>query len=342
MRYLPLFIYCCLVASCGPDEPARDSRPSFLFVLADDLAYGDLGSYGNPSARTPRLDTLAAGGLRFTDHYLADTDPAINRAALLTGRRSAIPPADSTFVQRLAQVGYRTAAFGNWPSVDAEQPADPTAAALRFLAEPGAAPFVLLLHYPATASPAAVDAAVGQLVDQLRASQLVDRTLLVCSGGQAPVIDPGSPDRNGPLRGDGTDLYEGSLRVPLIAYWPGYIRAGTESTLLSHASDWAVTVLELGEAAPLTATGGISLVPTLLNSGKQTTHDYLYWTRDTPAGRIQAVRTRDWKYIERDEGERVELYKVLIDDAEEDDIHPLWPRRTKKMRGYATAGRRDL
>src|SRR5512136_1789211 len=64
-------------------EPA--GKPSIIFILADDLGYGDLGCYGQKQIQTPNLDRLAARGMRFTDHYAGSTVCAPSRCVLMTG-----------------------------------------------------------------------------------------------------------------------------------------------------------------------------------------------------------------------------------------------------------------
>ncbi|NWS87928.1 ARSA Arylsulfatase, partial [Toxostoma redivivum] len=106
------------------------ARPNFVLVLADDLGYGDLGSYGHPSSATPNLDRLAAGGLRFTDFYSSAAVCSPSRAALLTGRlqvrsgiypgvfdpgsRGGLPLAEVTVAEVLKAQGYATAMVGKW------------------------------------------------------------------------------------------------------------------------------------------------------------------------------------------------------------------------------------
>lgn len=106
-------------------------RPNIVFILADDLGYGDLGVYGQQHIRTPHLDRLSAEGMRFTQFYAGTTVCAPSRSALLTGQHTGhtyirgnkgTPPegqeplADSvqTFAQLLQQAGYVTGAFGKW------------------------------------------------------------------------------------------------------------------------------------------------------------------------------------------------------------------------------------
>jgi arylsulfatase A-like enzyme len=101
-------------------------RPNLIFILVDDLGYGDLGCYGQAKIKTPNLDKLAAEGLRFTSCYAGSTVCAPSRATLMTGLHSghngirgnaqnlALTPADFTVAQVLKQVGYHTGLVGKW------------------------------------------------------------------------------------------------------------------------------------------------------------------------------------------------------------------------------------
>lgn len=109
---------------------AAASPPNILLIFADDLGYGDLGSYGHPSSTTPNLDQLAAGGLRFTDFYVPVSLCTPSRAALLTGRlpvrmglypgvlepssRGGLPLDEVTLAEVLAAQGYLTGIAGKW------------------------------------------------------------------------------------------------------------------------------------------------------------------------------------------------------------------------------------
>ena len=73
------------VAACAPVEDHDERPPNIIYMLADDLGYGELGSYGQTLIRTPNLDALADEGIRFTQAY-AHTFCCPSRAALLTGR----------------------------------------------------------------------------------------------------------------------------------------------------------------------------------------------------------------------------------------------------------------
>jgi arylsulfatase A-like enzyme len=114
---------------------AAADKPNIVIIFADDLGYGDLGCYGHPSIRTPRLDRMAAEGLRFTDFYSAAEVCTPSRAALLTGRypirsgmcetagagrvlfpnsKGGLPPGEITLAETLKANGYATAHIGKW------------------------------------------------------------------------------------------------------------------------------------------------------------------------------------------------------------------------------------
>ncbi len=122
-------------ASLAADAPAR--RPNIVFILADDLGYGDLGCYGQKKIRTPNIDRLAAEGMRLTTHYAGNNVCAPSRCVLMTGKHpghafirdnkqaksAGLPfeegqmPVPSNALQlplTLKKLGYATGAFGKW------------------------------------------------------------------------------------------------------------------------------------------------------------------------------------------------------------------------------------
>ena len=122
-----------LLALCVTAARGDDARPNIVIVFADDLGYGDLGCYGHPTIRTPRLDRMAAEGLLFTSFYSAAPVCTPSRAALLTGRypirsgmagnerrvlfpdsTTGIPADEVTLAEALADSGYATACVGKW------------------------------------------------------------------------------------------------------------------------------------------------------------------------------------------------------------------------------------
>ena len=99
-------------------------RPNIVFIIADDLAWDDLGCTGNPGVRTPNLDRLAKGGMRFTNAYLTISSCSPSRASIITGTYPhqtdaeqlhwPLPADRLTFVELLKASGYWTAAAGKW------------------------------------------------------------------------------------------------------------------------------------------------------------------------------------------------------------------------------------
>jgi arylsulfatase A len=118
-----------LAGVAAAQTPAGSPRPNIVLILADDLGYGDLGSYGHPTIRTPRLDRLAQQGVRLTSYYSGSALCTPARAALLTGRYGArvglpnvlgpestlgLRPGELTLASALRGAGYRTQAIGKW------------------------------------------------------------------------------------------------------------------------------------------------------------------------------------------------------------------------------------
>jgi len=119
-----------LLGLVGWIETTASAKPNLLFILADDLGYGDLGSYGCSDIRTPRLDALAAQGMRFTDAYANGPTCSPTRYAFMTGRyqqrggleyalnyqehNAGLPPGTETLANLLRKTGRRTALIGKW------------------------------------------------------------------------------------------------------------------------------------------------------------------------------------------------------------------------------------
>ena len=118
-------------AAGGDKAPAK--RPSFVIIFCDDLGYGDLGSYGHPTIRTPNIDRMAAEGQKWTNFYAAASVCTPSRAALLTGRlpirsgmcsdkrrvlfpdsAGGLPESEVTIAESLKDAGYATGCIGKW------------------------------------------------------------------------------------------------------------------------------------------------------------------------------------------------------------------------------------
>ena len=414
---------------------AAPSKPNIIFILADDLGYGDLGCYGQQTIQTPNLDRMAAEGVIFTDHYAGSTVCAPSRCCLMTGvhtghawirgnDRIPLRPSDVTVAELLKQAGYTTGIVGKWGLGEPQtsgipnkkgfdhwlgylnqlhahnyypdylwrneekvylanevKPINPpggvatkrvqysddlfTADALQFLEWSKDRPFFLYLAYtiphanneagkngmevpsygpyankdwpePQKGHAAMItrmDADIGRLFARLQSLGLDDKTLVLFSSDNGPHkeggADPNFFDSNGPLRGNKRDMYEGGIRVPLIARWPGRIARGTGTDHVCAFWDFLPTCCDLAGVAPPEGIDGISILPTLLGRPEnQKKHLYLYWEFHEQ-GKKQAVRMGCWKGIRLNVAKNpdgpVELYDLTIDPAEEENIadqHP--------------------
>lgn len=131
MRSVILALACLLLAACStPEAEQTASPPNIVVIVADDLGYNDLGSFGSEIIRTPHLDALAAGGVRATDGYVSAAVCSPSRAGLYTGRYQprfgyeyntsgrdtvvGLPTDERTLADMLGDAGYATGLIGKW------------------------------------------------------------------------------------------------------------------------------------------------------------------------------------------------------------------------------------
>lgn len=432
MKILQILVL--LVVVVGSPSLARSGKPNIIYILADDLGYGDLGCYGQKVIETPNLDRMAAEGIRFTQHYSGSTVCAPSRSALLQGRHTGHvyvrgngslqmrrDPLDPIFPAALREAGYRTAMIGKsglgcntddaalvldkgfdyffgytshtaahfyyppylWRNTTkVKYPGNSlhagdhyssevvTGEALNYIEQQKDAPFFLHLalqiphaslrakeewkakyrpilkekmlperkghpHYSYEREPRTTFAAmvsymdhnVGLILNKLKDLGIAENTLVMFASDNGAMREGGHRmedfDSSGPLRGGKRDLYEGGVRVPMMAWWPGTIRGGQTTDHLSAFWDISPTVRELAGAEEQQDTDGISLVPTLLDKGTQRQHDYLYWEFFEGGGK-RSIRKGPWKLIlfntNKDDNPKAELYHLGNDLAEKNDL----------------------
>lgn len=191
-----------------------------------------------------------------------------------------------------------------------------------------------------------MDAAVGQIVDALRAQGLLDNTLILFSSDNGGP-SPGRITNNGPLRAGKGTIYEGGIRVCAFAHWPGRIPATRTGEPL-HIVDWYPTLLQLA-GAPLDQKlpiDGLNIWPVLTERAK-TPHDSLLLCGMAP-NRV-AIRAGDWKLLVGASDQdaetsqldaaagSVELYDLSSDLGEKRNLAAAQPERVRELRAQLAA-----
>ncbi|MHC4495795.1 MAG: sulfatase-like hydrolase/transferase [Planctomycetota bacterium] len=413
----------------------RSNEPNIIFILADDLGYGDLGCYGQKTIKTPNIDKLAGEGMKFTDHYAGSTVCAPSRCCLMTGLHTGhalvrangnvpLRASDVTVAELLKDAGYSTGIIGKWGLGEAGSTGIPNKQgfdywfgylnqrhahnyyptylwrnkekvslknevnhviggrdrtpggvatkrveyshdlfaeeALGFVEQNKDRPFFLYLPFtiphanneaggkgmevpsfgpysdkdwpdPQKGHAAMItrmDGDVGRLMAKLKKLGLDENTVVMFSSDNGPHKegggDPAFFNASGPLKGYKRALYEGGIRVPMIARWPGRIKVGSVSDHISAFWDFLPTCCELvGVEAP-EGIDGISMVSTLLGeSRRQKKHEVLYWEFHEQ-GKKLAVRMGNWKGVRLNVAKKpdgpIELYD-LRDDIGERNNH---------------------
>jgi arylsulfatase A-like enzyme len=431
----------------------KNAKPNIVYILADDLGYGDLSCYGQTKFKTPNIDQLAASGMRFTQHYSGSTVCAPSRSVLMTGLHSGhtfirgnkeIKPEGQhpleakaiTMAEKLKEAGYATGAFGKWGLGYPGSEGDPNnqgfdefygyncqrighnyypyhmwhnqekimlegnagrktevygpeiiqEQALKFLEDNKDKPF--FMYYPSIIPHAELfapeeymakyrgkflpekvhtgiddgpdyktggygsqpeshaafaamvdylDMQVGEIVAKLKELGIYENTLIIFTSDNGPHqeagADPDYFDSNGIFRGYKRDLYEGGIRVPMIAVWDGKIAPGTETDHPSAFWDVFPTVAEMTGISTPENLDGISFLPTLLGK-EQAQHDFLYWEFHEKGGR-KALRKGDWKLVNYNVFDpaktTVELYNIASDPGEQDNVATQHPEVVKEL-----------
>jgi len=411
-----------MVLGVARQADAAESRPNLIYVVADDLGYGDLGCYGQQVIQTPHLDALAAEGMRFTDHYAGSTVCRPSRIVFLTGMHTGhtpvransqyqLQPDDLTVAELLQSVGYLTGGVGKWALGGVGSTGHPNRQgfdfwygyldqseahnyfpeqlfrneqaetlpgnkigserrvsiqrttyshdrmadeAFDFIRQNRDGPFFLNCAFtiphanneggratgdgmeipdhgiyaertwpnPEKGQAAMItrlDRDMGRMVALIRELGIERQTLVLFTSDNGPHQEGGHEmeyfDANGPLRGFKRDLYEGGVRVPMIAWWPGMISPGTVSDHPSAFWDLLPTACELADVETPEHVDGISFLPTLLGK-EQPKHEYLYWE----IGEKTAIRSGHWKAVRTAADRPFELYDLTKDPGEQHDL----------------------
>jgi N-acetylgalactosamine-6-sulfatase len=426
------YIFFLLLGFAFQLSAAPKSKPNIVFLLADDLGYGDLSCYGAPDIKTPNIDSLARDGVRFTDFYANGCVCTPTRCGFLTGRyqqrigglETAIPPGaknlglpqqEKTLADFLRATGYATAMSGKWhlgykpdmmPNAhgfdhffglvsgnhdyfthkenndedDLYLEGKPVELkgysthlimdfALRFLAEIKSKPFLLYVPFNAPHFPCEgpddentridahhwnkgtretyvkmveeLDKGVGKILEALDKSNLRENTLVIFASDNGGT----SLARNWPLAKNKGTLWEGGIRVPCLARFPGKIPAGKETQQVGIMMDWAATIAKLAGAKPPRnrQLEGIDLMPTISNNGKNVSRT-LFWRNVNFSFEkmFRALRDKNWKYIESYKNGESFLYNLEDDISEEKNLASENPKLVQKLRAKLDKWEEDV
>ena len=182
-----------------------------------------------------------------------------------------------------------------------------------------------------------LDENIGKLVAKLKEDGLYDNTLIIFTsdngptfngGTDSPWFDSAKPFRSEYGRGKGF-VYEGGIRVPMIATWPGQIKAASKTDHISAHYDVMATLADVAGYEKPNYTDGVSFLPTLLSQENQKEHDFLYWEFPEYGGQL-AIRMGDWKVVkthlkDKKNKHTLELYNLRSDIKETTNVavqHP--------------------
>lgn len=166
-----------------------------------------------------------------------------------------------------------------------------------------------------------MDSYVGRIMAKLKESGLDKNTLVFYCSDNGGVFDPRPFGTMGPLRAKKGTLYEGGLRVPMIARWSGKIKPGAVSDYPWSFVDLLPTLADLAGARGIPRNvDGVSVAPVLLGGKPRLAVRPLYWESFDGGGFSQAVRMGKWKGVRHGLGQPVELYNLETDPGEASDV----------------------
>ena len=176
-----------------------------------------------------------------------------------------------------------------------------------------------------------LDQQVGEIVAKVEELGIAENTIILFTSDNGPHLEGGADpdyfDSNGPLTGYKRDLYEGGIRVPMIATWPGKIAPGALTQHTSAFWDFLPTACDLAGIEQPAGIDGISYLPVLLGEA-QPQHDYLYWEFHEKGGRL-ALRKGNWKAVKYNVYQApdapIELYNLAEDVSEQNNVADLHP-----------------
>ncbi|MBN1509711.1 MAG: sulfatase-like hydrolase/transferase [Sedimentisphaerales bacterium] len=185
-----------------------------------------------------------------------------------------------------------------------------------------------------------LDAGIGKVIDALEETGLRDNTLILFTSDNGGQLSLGAS--NGPLRAGKGDMYEGGIRVPMCAAWPGRIKPGSRSDDVALTMDIFPTVCEAAGVMIEHGIDGQSILPVLTGDNPREEDRVLFWVRREGGNRYggqayYAARQSDFKLLQNSPFEPLELYNLKDDPKEEkplDHKHPMYARLFTAMQSH--------
>jgi arylsulfatase A-like enzyme len=184
-----------------------------------------------------------------------------------------------------------------------------------------------------------MDRDIGRIMQKVKDLGLDEKTLVFFCSDNGPAFVEEIFDSNGPLRGMKGDLYEGGIRVPMIARWANTVPAGRTSDHVWAHWDLFPTLADLAGAKTPANVDGLSMRRALVGQ-PQPTHEYLYWEFHE-RGFQQAVRSGPWKAVRLKRGAPFELYNLDADPAEQTNVADSNPAVVTRLETYLSTARTD-
>ena len=203
-------------------------------------------------------------------------------------------------------------------------------------------------HYASNPQPRATyagmvtrfDRDIGRIISCLDELGLAENSLVLFTSDNGPITaggaDPEFFGNAGPLRGLKFSLYEGGIRVPMIARWKGHLEAGRTSSLVWGFDDLMSTMCEIAGVKTSPGVDGVSVLPDLLGRTSTPIRPYRYWEATGGAGLMQAVRADNWKAVRPQTAAPLELYDLATDLGESRNVAAQHPDIVAKMEQYIT------
>lgn len=186
-----------------------------------------------------------------------------------------------------------------------------------------------------------MDRDIGHLVDLVHAKNIDRQTLILFMSDNGPHVEAGGDptffNSSGGLRGVKRDLYEGGIRVPMIARWTGTVPANRTTHFAAAHWDMFPTLEEVAGLKASSGLDGISILPTLRGQ-PQRPHDFLYWEFHE-GGFLQAVRMGSWKAVRMAKDKPLELYNLDTDVKEQHDVAAEQAAVVAKIEAYLKTAR---